>query len=114
MFLKVVCWQCNRFLGVKSRPRYSKLHHKTKSYQLSPNFLYRFSKRFFHYFPMNFTEAESQVETKILRVDPKSLKDEDLAYAVQLLKDGDVVAFPTETVYGLGANALNTSAAKKV
>ena len=29
----------------------------------------------------------------------------DIEAAVQALRDGDLVAFPTETVYGLGANA---------
>ena len=33
---------------------------------------------------------------------------------VKLLKSGEVVAFPTETVYGLGADAWNTEAVKKV
>lgn len=33
---------------------------------------------------------------------------------VSLLKSGEVVAFPTETVYGLGADALNPDAIKKV
>lgn len=34
--------------------------------------------------------------------------------AKQLLLQGDLVAFPTETVYGLGANALDTSAVRKI
>ena len=34
--------------------------------------------------------------------------------AVQTLRDGDLVAFPTETVYGLGADAKNPDAIKKV
>ncbi|HHU43319.1 MAG: L-threonylcarbamoyladenylate synthase [Bacillota bacterium] len=34
--------------------------------------------------------------------------------AAQLIKDGQIVAFPTETVYGLGANALNPQAVKKI
>lgn len=34
--------------------------------------------------------------------------------AVELLKAGDVVAFPTETVYGLGADALNPYAVAKI
>lgn len=33
---------------------------------------------------------------------------------IQLLKEGEIVAFPTETVYGLGADAWNPSAVKKV
>jgi L-threonylcarbamoyladenylate synthase len=34
--------------------------------------------------------------------------------AVKMLKEGDVVAFPTETVYGLGADALNSYAVAKI
>ena len=34
--------------------------------------------------------------------------------AARILKEGGVVAFPTETVYGLGADALNASAVKKI
>ena len=33
---------------------------------------------------------------------------------INLLKAGQIVAFPTETVYGLGADATNISAIKKV
>ena len=36
------------------------------------------------------------------------------AYAAQLIKDGQLVAIPTETVYGLGANGLNTDAVAKI
>ena len=39
---------------------------------------------------------------------------QDLATPAQLLKSGQVVAFPTETVYGLGANALDKEAVKQV
>ena len=38
----------------------------------------------------------------------------ELDAAVQALRAGDVVAFPTETVYGLGANAQHESAVRKV
>lgn len=34
--------------------------------------------------------------------------------AVQALRDGDLVAFPTETVYGLGANAQNPAAVARI
>lgn len=37
-----------------------------------------------------------------------------LEHYIQLLKSGEVVAFPTETVYGLGADAWNISAVQKV
>jgi len=38
----------------------------------------------------------------------------DLVLAAQLLKDGKLVAFPTETVYGLGADAENEQAVKLI
>ncbi|MGQ0836182.1 MAG: L-threonylcarbamoyladenylate synthase [Gammaproteobacteria bacterium] len=38
----------------------------------------------------------------------------ELDAAVQALRDGDLVAFPTETVYGLGANAQNPDAVRKI
>ena len=37
-----------------------------------------------------------------------------LAIAAQALKDGSLVAFPTETVYGLGADATNAAAVARV
>lgn len=37
-----------------------------------------------------------------------------LAEAAALIRDGKLVAFPTETVYGLGANALDASAVQKI
>jgi L-threonylcarbamoyladenylate synthase len=38
----------------------------------------------------------------------------DIAHAVALLRAGELVAFPTETVYGLGADALNAAAVAKI
>ncbi|MCX7835787.1 MAG: L-threonylcarbamoyladenylate synthase [bacterium] len=38
----------------------------------------------------------------------------DIVYAAHLLRQGEVVAFPTETVYGLGADALNPNAVLKI
>ncbi|MDR1413957.1 MAG: threonylcarbamoyl-AMP synthase [Puniceicoccales bacterium] len=38
----------------------------------------------------------------------------DIAAAIQALKRGDVVVLPTETVYGLAANALNVEAVEKI
>jgi tRNA A37 threonylcarbamoyladenosine synthetase subunit TsaC/SUA5/YrdC len=37
---------------------------------------------------------------------------EDLARAAELLRAGGLVAFPTETVYGLGANAQDADAVR--
>jgi len=40
--------------------------------------------------------------------------DRDIARAVAVLKAGGLVAFPTETVYGLGADAANPAAVRKI
>ena len=37
-----------------------------------------------------------------------------IAQAAQLLRAGEIVGFPTETVYGLGANALSDPAVRKI
>ncbi|MEO8025659.1 MAG: L-threonylcarbamoyladenylate synthase [Bryobacteraceae bacterium] len=39
---------------------------------------------------------------------------EQIARAAELLRSGQLVAFPTETVYGLGANALDAAAVRKI
>jgi L-threonylcarbamoyladenylate synthase len=39
---------------------------------------------------------------------------EDIAEAAKILRAGGTVAFPTETVYGLGANALDPAAVEKI
>ena len=39
---------------------------------------------------------------------------DDILAAADILKNGGLVAFPTETVYGLGADALNSDAAAKI
>jgi L-threonylcarbamoyladenylate synthase len=38
----------------------------------------------------------------------------EIETAVQVLRDGELVAFPTETVYGLGANAQNPAAVRRI
>jgi len=38
----------------------------------------------------------------------------DIELAAKYIKEGKVVAFPTETVYGLGADALNPMAVAKI
>lgn len=43
-----------------------------------------------------------------------STSEQDLAHAGALLRQGELVAFPTETVYGLGANALDENAVKQI
>lgn len=53
--------------------------------------------------------------TKIITVDPTNIDDSLLMQdVVPALRNGDVVAFPTETVYGVGANALDANAVSKI
>lgn len=58
--------------------------------------------------------AEKQMETKIMKMNPAALEKELLAQAGAVIRAGGLVAFPTETVYGLGGNALDAEAAAKI
>ena len=53
------------------------------------------------------------MKTIIEKKDRQQMDNVILEQAGEILKKGGLVAFPTETVYGLGANALNEEAAKK-
>lgn len=54
------------------------------------------------------------MQTKILRVNPKNPSISQIRQAAKIIKSGGVVAFPTETVYGLGANALDSKSVGKI
>ena len=54
------------------------------------------------------------MQTIIRKVDENCISQEIMREAGELLKAGALVAFPTETVYGLGANALDAEAAAKI
>lgn len=55
------------------------------------------------------------METKRIKInDTQNINDDELKEAAQILRDGGLVAFPTETVYGLGGNALDEKAAGKI
>ncbi|WP_034600630.1 L-threonylcarbamoyladenylate synthase [Clostridiisalibacter paucivorans] len=57
------------------------------------------------------------METKVTRVfdiDPNSIDFDKIKIGGDILKNGGTVAFPTETVYGLGANALDEGAISKI
>lgn len=43
-----------------------------------------------------------------------STSDEDLRIAGQVIKNGGLVGFPTETVYGLGANSFQEDSIKSI
>jgi L-threonylcarbamoyladenylate synthase len=48
--------------------------------------------------------------TELLPIDPEVPEADRIAEAAAILRTGGLVAFPTETVYGLGANALDAAA----
>jgi len=48
------------------------------------------------------------------RCNTQQMTIEDLDRAAEILRGGGTVAFPTETVYGLGANALDATAVEKI
>lgn len=52
------------------------------------------------------------MDTKIFYIDENDI--DIIKKAAKIIKDGGLVAFPTETVYGLGANALNSDACKNI
>lgn len=54
------------------------------------------------------------IATKIVRVSPQHPEHSVLEEAAEILRKGGLVAFPTETVYGLGADATNPEAIQKV
>jgi L-threonylcarbamoyladenylate synthase len=53
-------------------------------------------------------------ETLVIKVDPLNPEREAISRAAEIIRVGGLVAFPTETVYGLGADALNPRAVKKI
>lgn len=54
------------------------------------------------------------MKTDIIHINLHNPETDKLEYAAEVLKNGGLVAFPTETVYGLGANALNASAVSTI
>ena len=54
------------------------------------------------------------MKTRIKKITNVKLDNDAVREAGKILKEGGLVAFPTETVYGLGADALNARAAEKI
>lgn len=61
---------------------------------------------------MRETEMETNMQTKMWKIG--SAEDTGIEEAAELIRRGELVAFPTETVYGLGADALRPEASKKI
>ncbi|MFH0861758.1 MAG: L-threonylcarbamoyladenylate synthase [Candidatus Altiarchaeota archaeon] len=54
------------------------------------------------------------MKTRFIRVDSKNPDKAKISQAANILTSAGLVAFPTETVYGLGADALNSKAVRKI
>lgn len=54
------------------------------------------------------------MKTRIIRMDEENIDYEALREAGDIIKSGGLVAFPTETVYGLGGDALNEESSEKI
>lgn len=54
------------------------------------------------------------MDTKVAYIDKRDIDNPAIKEASEVIKMGGLVAFPTETVYGLGANALDATAVEKI
>ncbi|MBU4251745.1 MAG: threonylcarbamoyl-AMP synthase [Candidatus Omnitrophica bacterium] len=52
--------------------------------------------------------------TKVIKINPASPQEESIHQAAKILTDGGLVIIPTETVYGIAANTLNTKAVERL
>src|SRR6266496_663611 len=55
-----------------------------------------------------------KIDTEVVAVDPVHPEAAKIERAAALIRAGEVVIFPTETVYGLGANALQPQAVERI
>jgi L-threonylcarbamoyladenylate synthase len=60
------------------------------------------------------TDRTHPHETIVLATPPDAVPPDAIALAANLLRAGEVVAFPTETVYGLGADATSEAALQRI
>ena len=54
------------------------------------------------------------IETDVIHVDPEQPDRQAIERAARMLREGRLVAFPTETVYGLGVHALDRDAVRRL
>lgn len=54
------------------------------------------------------------MKTEMIKIDSNHMDAGKMEEAAQIIRSGGLVAFPTETVYGLGADALNAEASGKI
>lgn len=54
------------------------------------------------------------MRTLVEKIDENQIEQEKIEAAARIIREGGLVAFPTETVYGLGADALNPEASRRI
>lgn len=54
------------------------------------------------------------MDTKVIRIEEQQSEEAVIREAGEIVKAGGLVAFPTETVYGLGGDALNSASSRKI
>ena len=52
--------------------------------------------------------------TKVYKINRDNIDTDKLKEAAEIIRGGGLTAFPTETVYGLGADAMNPDASRKI
>ena len=54
------------------------------------------------------------MKTEVIKIDPEDIDLEKIKRAAEIIKKGGIVAFPTETVYGLAADFSNKQAVNRI
>ena len=54
------------------------------------------------------------MKTEIVKIDSEQIDETEIKKAGEIIKKGGLVAFPTETVYGLGGDALQADSSRKI
>jgi L-threonylcarbamoyladenylate synthase len=57
---------------------------------------------------------EEIIKTKVVKIDPENIDYNIIKEAADIINRGGIVVFPTETVYGIGADAFNEEAVDKI
>lgn len=59
-------------------------------------------------------EGRNWMGAQVVEMTGEKIKEDEIRKAGEILRNGGLVAFPTETVYGLGGNALDGNASRKI
>ena len=65
-------------------------------------------------FKRRLIKMSEDIDTKVIKVNPEMFDDSEIREACEILKRNGLVAFPTETVYGLGGDAMHKEASSKI